>query len=117
MTPAHLDQKDDFLKNTSLYEKAIYHIKMVEKFKTPRDKLVSVLNTCKLVSSMVWAAARKGITGADDFLPVLVYLVVKAKPARPVANVAFILDFVNSDKLAGLDEYYFTAYSSAVDFL
>ena len=29
-------------------------------------------------------------TGADDFLPVLIYLVLKTKPINPISNIEFI---------------------------
>eukprot|EP01017_Pseudomicrothorax_dubius_P038011 TRINITY_DN5640_c0_g1_i4.p1 TRINITY_DN5640_c0_g1~~TRINITY_DN5640_c0_g1_i4.p1 ORF type:complete len:228 (+),score=59.84 TRINITY_DN5640_c0_g1_i4:651-1334(+) len=56
-------------------------------------------------------------TGADDFLPVLIYVVLKAKPANIATNIEFIKDFRSAQRLRGLDEYYFTAFQSALEFI
>ena len=44
---------------------------------------------------MIWQANRDNNTptGADDFLPVLIYIVIKAKPKNPSSNLSFIRFF------------------------
>ena len=49
-------------------------------------------------------------TGADDFLPVLIYLVLKAKPTNPISNIEFIKKFRAPHRLVGLEDYYYTAF-------
>ena len=48
-------------------------------------------------------------TGADDFLPVLIYLVLKTKPINPISNIEFIKKYRSPARLMGLEDYYFTA--------
>ena len=64
--------------------------------------MVCVLNCCKIIYSTcataVWGAAvtdcdadvlnQSGdISGADDFLPILIYVVIKANPAQLQSNI------------------------------
>ena len=45
-----------------------------------------IFNSCKSVSHMAHVTSGSS-TGADDFLPLLIYTVLKAKPAMPFSNV------------------------------
>lgn len=88
-------------------------------YKTPRDKMIAIINTCKIISSMVYnsKSANKAPTGADEFLPVLIYLVLKAQPKKTQTYVQFIVDYRADKRLKGLEEYYFTAFQSAIEFI
>jgi hypothetical protein len=67
----------------------------IDIYKTPRDKLITIINCCKIVSSMVQNSSKGDNipTGADDFLPVLIYIIIKAKPKNSYSNIEFIKDF------------------------
>ncbi len=60
-------------------------------YKSAKDKLVCIVNACKLVSGMVkHAQSGDKETGADDFLPCLIYSVLKANPKNPISDLNFI---------------------------
>lgn len=101
------------------YHLAISTFHSIEKLKTPRDKLLAIVNACKILSGLIWHSQKEmsNPTGADEFLPVLIYSVLKSKPKFPFTTVNFIRDFRHPDKLKGLDEYYYTAYESAIEFI
>jgi hypothetical protein len=49
-------------------------------YKAPRDKLVCILNCCRVINNLLLnmaMAAQGNPPGADDFLPVLIYVVIK----------------------------------------
>lgn len=49
-------------------------------YKAPRDKLVCILNCCKVISNLLVnasLASKEDHPGADEFLPVLIYVTIK----------------------------------------
>lgn len=101
------------------YQLAISTFQNIEKLKTPRDKLLAIVNGSKILSGLIWHSQKEmsNPTGADEFLPVLIYTVLKSCPSSPYTSINFIRDFRHYDKLKGLDEYYYTAYESAIEFI
>ena len=55
-----------------------------------------------------------GDTGADAFLPVLNYVVIKTQPIHLVSNIEFIRRFRMKSKLVSYTDYYFTQLVSTL---
>ena len=88
----------------------------INQFKAPRDKLVCVLNTCRIINNTL--TTRQGSDGgADDFLPVLIYVVLRANPPQLESNVQYITRFRAESRLVSEAAYFFTNLISAVQFL
>ena len=88
----------------------------MNQFKAPRDKLVCVLNTCRIINNTL--TTRQGSDGgADDFLPVLVYVTLRANPDRLESNLRYIQRFRGESRLVSEAAYFFTNLVSAVRFL
>jgi len=51
-------------------------------FKAPHEKLLSILNCCRVINNVLLnvAMSEHVPAGADDFLPVLIYVTIKASP-------------------------------------
>ena len=49
-----------------------------------------------------------GTHGADEFFPVLIYVLLQAAPAQLHANLAYISRFRHPHKLVGESAYYLT---------
>lgn len=55
-------------------------LQKINTYKAPRDKLVCILNCCRVINNLllnVSIASKDNPPGADDFLPVLIYVVIK----------------------------------------
>lgn len=91
-------------------------------YPAPGDKLACVMNACRALSAALALAAeargeRSSGVGADDFLPGLILVLIKAAPARLYSSVAYMCDYLRPSKLAGEQGYFLTALGSAVAFL
>ncbi|EEP80994.1 conserved hypothetical protein [Uncinocarpus reesii 1704] len=56
-------------------------------------------------------------TSADSFMPLLIYVVLKANPEHLVSNLQYILRFRNQEKLGGEAGYYLSSLSGAIQFI
>lgn len=99
---------------------AIEELRQINGSKTPRGKLTRILNCCKAIYSILNRAAQRGHTaagGADEFLPLLNYVVLKANPSQLHSNVQFILRFRAPNKMITEAGYYFTHLESTITWL
>lgn len=57
-------------------------LQKINMHKAPRDKLVCILNCCKVISNLLLnasIASNENPPGADEFLPVLIYVTLKVR--------------------------------------
>lgn len=87
------------LLNEKLFEDVKAQFNKVNLYRTPRDKLVCIVNGAKLIGGrpcsvgMIWEYCSKrqdAPSGADEFLPTLIYCLFHAKVDAPFANLCFI---------------------------
>ncbi|KAK6940385.1 RABX5, catalytic core helical domain [Dillenia turbinata] len=58
-------------------------LQKINAFEAPREKLFCILNCCRVINNLllnVLMSENHVIAGADDFLPVLIYVTIKASP-------------------------------------
>lgn len=58
-------------------------LQKINAFKAPREKLLCILNCCRVINNLLLNASmseNRVLAGADDFLPVLIYVTIKASP-------------------------------------
>ncbi|CAL1388936.1 unnamed protein product [Linum trigynum] len=117
--PENLDIKPSFENETSwlLAQKELQKINMC---KAPRDKLVCILNCCKVINhSLLNAsiASNENPPGADEFLPVLIYVTMRANPPQLHSNLLYIQRYRRQSRLVGEAAYFFTNMLSAESFI
>ncbi|KAL8950691.1 MAG: hypothetical protein Q9222_003277 [Ikaeria aurantiellina] len=97
----------------SFAQQQLLKIKM---YRAPRDKVVCVLNCCKVIFGFL-STSKSADTSADSFVPLLIYAVLRANPEHLVSNVQYILRFRNQDKLGGEAGYYLSSLMGAIQFI
>ncbi|KAG9309021.1 hypothetical protein JVU11DRAFT_11236 [Chiua virens] len=100
---------------TGFLEFAQQELCKVNHYKAPRDKLICILNCCKVIFGLL-RHLRKD-EGADSFVPVLIFVVLKANPDHLLSNVEFISRFRNPAKLQSEAGYYLSSLMGAVQFI
>lgn len=113
--PAHLDIPAELCDDKAI-PMAMKELCKIDTYKAPRDKMVCVLNTCKIINNILQSHSDK-VSGADEFFPLLVYVVLQSKPPNLHSNVHFIQRFRSPDKLRGEAGYYFTNLQGAIEFV
>ncbi|EPQ56270.1 hypothetical protein GLOTRDRAFT_74843 [Gloeophyllum trabeum ATCC 11539] len=87
----------------------------INHYKAPRDKLICILNCCKVIFGLLRHLHME--ESADSFLPILIYVVLKANPEHLLSNVEFINRFRNPAKLQSEAGYYLSSLMGAVSFI
>lgn len=126
ITPAHLDIPDNFRGRSERWETALAALRDLNKYKAPKDKLVCVLNCCKVVNMHLKEAADRaaaeagsnvGSISADDFLPVFIFVVLHANVPQLYSNVHYIMNYRAPSRMVGEAAYHLTNLSSVLAFL
>ncbi|KAK4056939.1 hypothetical protein OIO90_002189 [Microbotryomycetes sp. JL221] len=90
-------------------------LRKINQYKAPRDKMICVLNCCKVIFGLIRHVSSD--EGADTFIPFLIYVVLKTNPEHLVSNIQYIQRFRNPDKLTGEGGYYLSSLNGALSFI
>lgn len=114
--PEHLDiQPITGEKPQKFLKMAQQELLKINTYRAPRDKVICVLNTCKVLFG--YLKSSKADQSADAFVPLLIYTVLRAAPEHLVSNVQYIWRFRNQDKLGGEAGYYMSSLMGVVTFI
>lgn len=105
----------------SLWPLVVDELRRMDEYKAPCDKLTCVVNACHVINDVLKRTqAEVGASrplSADDFLPLLIYAVMKANPVRLHSNVEFVAAFRHPSRLNGEHAYWITMLMSAKEFV
>lgn len=61
----------------------------INHYKAPRDKMICILNCCKVIFGLIrhTSGTSPEATSADAFVPVLIFVVLRANPENLLSNV------------------------------
>ncbi|KAJ8683166.1 hypothetical protein QAD02_018958 [Eretmocerus hayati] len=89
---------------------------VISAYKTPRDKLQCVTRCATTIMNLLSMASERGIPAADDLIPVLVYVIIKTNPPSLLSTIQYVNSFYGN-RLEGEDQYWWTQFCSAVEFI
>jgi len=117
ITLKHMEVHESVGEDKSSITLACTELKKMNKFKTPRDKLVCIRNCSKVIYKLLSTGGEGSKSGADDFLPVLIIILIHANPPNLQSNIQYIRRFRHPSRLLEEAGYYLTQLESAVHFL
>jgi hypothetical protein len=90
---------------------------MINQFKSPRDKIIIIINFVYILNKMINDNNKKKPSGADEVFPIIVYAILKSEIRKLKSNMKYIKIFRHQTRLESIEEYYFTTISSAIEFI
>jgi len=85
-------------------------------FKLPADKVHCISRVSAIIMNLLSLAQDKAVPAADDFVPVLVFVIIKANPPSLLSTVQFVDNFYR-DRLCGEECYWWMQFVGAVEFI
>jgi len=101
----------------SIFDKIISHIKNMDEVRTPEEMLKEFELAVQLINSLFIFMMDKKETGNDNLTPVIIYVIIKAKPKRMYFNIKFINYFFDEKNKKGKNEYYIIQAITSLDYI
>jgi hypothetical protein len=93
LTPGHLDI-DPRKVHPSMIQEAADVLRQINMKNTPREKVACIVNSAGVIFNHL-KNTSEGATGADDFLPVFIFTVIKSKIPHLLSTCEFIGQYRN----------------------
>ena len=85
-------------------------------FQTPKDKLLCIVRCSKTIMNLLSMANEKSVPAADDFMPVFIFVIIKANPPCLLSTIQYVNSFYGN-RLHGEEQYWWMQFSAAVEFI
>ncbi len=117
LTPAHRDLR---VPRQYHYEapwpSAQAEIRRLAAYKTASDKVACVVRCSQTIMNLLSLASGRSVPAADDFVPVMVFVLIKANPPSLLSTVQYVDSFYGN-RLSGEDQYWWMQFVAAIEFI
>ncbi|NWU32955.1 RIN3 protein, partial [Hylia prasina] len=93
---------------TAVLEKILHKFMTMHKTYSPEKKIAILLKTCKLIYDSMAQGNPGKPYGADDFLPVLMYVLARSNLTEVLLNVEYMMELMDPALQLGEGSYYLT---------
>ena len=120
LKPEALEVNPNLRDNEVVWTIAQDELRKMAQFKAPGDKIACVVKCCQVIFSVLNLKRGSDDTsrpGADDFLPIFIYVVLKSQVPNLYTNCEYIQNYHNPAALMSKAGYCFVNLRSAVEFI
>lgn len=97
-------------------ELAVTELNKINRYRAPRDKIICILNACKIIFSFLKANNQE--LNADAFIPLLILIIFQAKTPNLISNIHYIQQYRSDEWLhRGETLYYLLSLEAAMLFI
>ncbi|NXW65663.1 RIN3 protein, partial [Eurystomus gularis] len=100
---------------TVVLEKILHKFTTMHKAYSPEKKIAILLKTCKLIYDSMAQGNPGKPYGADDFLPVLMYVLARSNLTEVLLNVEYMMELMDPALQLGEGSYYLTTTYGALE--
>lgn len=102
--------------DSNFLDYATQELNKINNYRAPRDKIICILNSCKIIFSFLRANQQE--TSADSFIPLLILVIIKAKTDHIISNIRYITNYRGEEWLSyGETSYYLSSVQGAIGFI
>ncbi|CAI5727680.1 unnamed protein product [Peronospora destructor] len=118
ITPAMLDIKP-CMRNEVVWSLAEDELRRINSFRSPGEKINCIVRCCGVIFSVLNLSRGDSGSrpGADDFLPIFIYIVLHSQIPRLHSNCEYISGYRNQADLMSKAGYCFVNLRSAIEFI
>ncbi|XP_056666436.1 ras and Rab interactor 3 [Monodelphis domestica] len=99
----------------SVMEKILHKFTSMHKAYSPEKKIAILLKSCKLIYDSMALGNPGKPYGADDFLPVLMYVLARSNLTEMLLNVEYMMELMDPALQLGEGSYYLTTTYGALE--
>jgi hypothetical protein len=114
--PEHLDISENS-KQEDMWKYAISQLGQIDDHFSTAEKLMCLVDFVTTVVNILSLCASSESVGADECLPIVIYLIVKAQPRRMYSNLNYLAIFRNQQQMKGDAGFCCLQVKSAVEFI
>ncbi|XP_075052457.1 ras and Rab interactor 3-like isoform X2 [Mixophyes fleayi] len=112
---SHTDQKPRAgLPGPGTIEKIQQKLSLMHMAYSPEKKIRHLLKVCKIIYESMETSSGKKAFGADDFLPVLIHVLLGCDLTSVLLDVEYMMELVDPSQLQGEGGYYLTTLFGAL---
>jgi hypothetical protein len=116
VTPDHLDILPSS-QNVTMWKFAVEALDSIDERVTPEEKVGCIAEFVTTVVNILHLCSSVSAASADDSLPIIIYLLIKAQPRRLPSNINYIAKFRQQSKLMSDSGFCFSQLRSAMTFI
>ncbi|XP_053232449.1 ras and Rab interactor 3 isoform X1 [Podarcis raffonei] len=102
---------------STLLEKILHKFTTMHKAYSPEKKISILLKSCKLIYDSMTQGNQGKLYGADDFLPVLMYVLARSDLPEVLLNVEYMMELMDPALQLGEGSYYLITTYGAVELI